>query len=255
MGLNDRVFGPIGWKLTQKTQKYIYRHFSRSRAHNDVLFLNAGYEEDPPMALPLADSDELYRPCIQLYYRTATQADLTDKKVLEVGCGHGGGASFLTRTLHPASYTGLDLNPAGIEFCRSRHTLAGLDFVEGDAEKLPFPDQSFDAVINIESSLLYPRFPRFLAEVARVLRPGGHLLYADVRPRYKIAEWETQLAGAPLRILSQRVINAEVMRGTAKKSTQRLGPYARVVAVIARFRKGPPPATEESYRMYCFTKD
>jgi cyclopropane fatty-acyl-phospholipid synthase-like methyltransferase len=131
MSLNDRVFGPIGWKLTQKTQKYVYRYFSRSRAHNDVLFLNAGYEEDPPMALPLETSDELYRPCIQLYHRTATQADLTSKQLLEVGCGHGGGASYLMRTLHPASYTGLDLNQPGIDFCRKRHTLTGLDFDTG----------------------------------------------------------------------------------------------------------------------------
>ena len=139
------------------------------------------------MALPLAESDEPNRFRIQLYHRTATQADLSGKRVLEVGCGHGGGASYLMRTLHPASYTGLDLNPAGIAFCRKRHNLAGLEFVHGDAENLPFPDQSFDAVINIESSLHYPRFPRFLAEVARVLRPGGHFLYADFRPFFVIA--------------------------------------------------------------------
>ena len=120
---------------------------------------------------------------IQLYHRTATQADLSGKQVLEVSCGHGGGASYLVRTLHPASYTGLDLNPAGIDFCRKRHNLPGLDFVHGDAENLPFADQSFDAVINVEASHVYPHFPRFLAEVARVLRPGGHFLYADFRPR------------------------------------------------------------------------
>ena len=77
-----------------------------------------------------------------------------------------------------------------------------MDFVHGDAEKLPFPDQSFDAVINVESSGAYPHFSRFLAEVARVLRPGGHFLYADLRPANSIAEWEAALAGAPMRMLS-----------------------------------------------------
>ena len=115
------------------------------------------------MALPLAASDEPNRFPIQLYHRTATQVDLTGKQVLEVSCGHGGGASYLVRTLRPASYTGLDLNPAGIDFCRKRHNLPGLDFVQGNAENLPFPDQSFDAVINVEAShLLSPvsPFPR-----------------------------------------------------------------------------------------------
>ena len=59
--------------------------------------------------------------------------------------------------------------------------------MEGNAEKLPFADQSFDAVINVEASHCYPRFPQFLDEVARVLRPGGHFLYTDVRRRKEIA--------------------------------------------------------------------
>ena len=168
------------------------------------------------MAVPLEAPDEPNRYSIQLYHRTASQVDLSSKQVLEVGCGHGGGASYLTRTLKPASYTGLDLNPAGVAFCRERHKLAGLDFVQGDAENLPFPDQSFDAVVNVESSLYYPRFPRFLAEVARVLRPQGHFLYTDIRYREQIADWEAALANAPMAMLSHRVINAEVIREWSK---------------------------------------
>ncbi len=80
---------------------------------DDVVFLNWGYEEDPPMGLPLTPSDEPNRYCIQLYHRTATQTDLSGKKVLEVSCGHGGGGAYLIQTLHPASYTGLDFNPDG----------------------------------------------------------------------------------------------------------------------------------------------
>ena len=142
------------------------------------------------MALPLAPAEEPSRWAIQLYHRVATQVDLSGKQVLEVGCGHGGGASYVMRTLGPKSYTGLDLNPAGIAFCRKRHNLPGLDFVQGDAQSLPFPDQSFGAVINIESSNHYTQLSRFLAEVARVLRPGGHFLYADSQPPDGIAAWE-----------------------------------------------------------------
>ena len=53
------------------------------------------------MGLPLAASDEPNRLGIQLYHRVATQADLNGKQLLEVSCGHGGGASYLTRTLNP----------------------------------------------------------------------------------------------------------------------------------------------------------
>jgi ubiquinone/menaquinone biosynthesis C-methylase UbiE len=90
--------------------------------------------------------------------------------------------------------------------------------VQGDAENLPFDDESFDAVINIEASHLYPQLPRFLAEVARVLRPGGHFLYADLRPGADIAEWEVALADAPIRQLMHADISAEVARGNEKVS-------------------------------------
>jgi ubiquinone/menaquinone biosynthesis C-methylase UbiE len=54
-----------------------------------------------------------------------------------------------------------------------------LKFVQGDAENPQVPDESFDAVVNVEASSLYA-LPRFICEVERVLRPGGFLLYADV---------------------------------------------------------------------------
>src|ERR1700752_2581360 len=82
--------------------KYILP-FGTRQVGDDVVFFNFGYEEDPPMALPLAECDEPNRYCIQLYHVTASQVDLTGKKVLEVSCGAGGGASYVMRNLGPAS--------------------------------------------------------------------------------------------------------------------------------------------------------
>ena len=258
---------PFLLKLLNLRFKYGYRFLSHLLTRDDVLFLNYGYEEDPPMALPLAASDERDRIPIQLYHRTATQVDLSGKKVLEVSCGHGGGASYLMRTLHPASYTGMDLNTVGIEFCRKRHNLPGLDFVQGNAENLPFPDQSFDAVINVEAAINYQDVPRFFSEVARVLRPGGHFLYADIRYAGEIADWEADLANAPMRQLSERVINAEVMRGLEKNRlldqiTRRLPNIAFLRNIASDYAGGPGSLLyhrlengEVSYRLYCLTKD
>jgi ubiquinone/menaquinone biosynthesis C-methylase UbiE len=252
------AFNPLVSKIT-------YRFQTRT-ASSDVVFLNWGYEEMPPMALPLAECDEPSRFAIQLYHRTATQVDLRGKRVLEVGCGHGGGASYLMRTLHPTSYTGLDRNRAAVAYCRKRHNLHGVDFVNGNAEKLPFPDQSFDAVINLESSAAYPHFSRFLTEVARVLRPKGHFLYADLRPRNGIAVWEGALAAAPMRMLSQKDINAQVLLALEKNKP-------RILDLVSRVPKGLQGIGREYsgmegtgfyramqyekylYRMYSFVKD
>lgn len=262
----DRVVRTLNEKLTQYGQKFIYSYASRKLKADDVVFLNYGYEEDPAMEVPLTTSDEPNRFSIQLYHSTAAQADLSGKQVLEIGCGHGGGASYLVRTMRPASYTGLDVNAAGIAYCRQQHNHAGLGFVQGDAQDLPLPDQAFDAVINIESSHLYPRFPRFLEEVARVLRPGGHFLYADARATGDIPEWEAALANAPMRMVSQRDINAEVVRGMEQNLRQwqdvidrvapgflrgRVRDYAPARKAYEDLRKGGV----SDYRMYLFVKD
>ena len=162
-----------------------------------MLFLNYAFETAPPLGLALSPTDEPNRACIQLYHHVATPVDLRGRKVLEVSCGHGGGASYLARTLQPAHYTALDLNRTGIAFCRKRHPLAELDFLEGDARHLMFADHTFDAVLNVEASHCYPDFPGFLAEVSRVLRPGGHFLYADFRFHDGIAAWERALQADP----------------------------------------------------------
>jgi ubiquinone/menaquinone biosynthesis C-methylase UbiE len=258
--LTDRALATLPKrKLQQEVQKRFYSYVTRHAA-DDMLFMNWSYEEDPPMALPLDAADEPNRYPIQLYHRTATQAgDLAGKQVLEVGCGHGGGASYLTRTLGPTSYVGLDLNPAGIEFCRRRHQVPGLEFVQGNAENLPFPTGSFDAVINVESSHCYPHFDRFLSEVRRVLRPGGAFLYADVRQSFQAdvrqsfqcARWEADLAAARgLRIVSERTIDAEVLRGMELNSAQMLAMMESLVPGFLRWwaRDGAPARGSAIYR-------
>lgn len=264
MPLIDHLFaiGPVRkaiWKLW-------YPFLTRRLHGEEVIFLNYAFETDPPLAIPLAPEDELNRACIQLYHHVGTQVNSSGKEVLEVSCGHGGGASYLTQALNPAKYTGLDLNPKGIEFCQKRHLLPGLKFVQGDAQNLPFPDNSFDTVVNVEASHCYPDFPKFLAEVARVLKPGGYFLYTDFRFSDGIAKWEDALENAPLKMKQGRDISADVLRGMEinsarsvalldKKLPKFLHDLGRDFAGVKGSRvynallKG-----ELSYRSYCFLK-
>jgi SAM-dependent methyltransferase len=260
----DHLFS-IG-RIRKAVWQLWYPFLTRKLRGEEVLFLNYAYEENPPMAIPLAPADEPNRACIQLYHHVATQVELRGKNVLEVSCGHGGGASYLTRTVQPENYTALDLNPAGINFCRQRHRIDGLNFVQGDAENLPFESNSFDAVVNVEASHCYPNFTRFLPEVARVLRPGGYFLYADFRFADGIAGWEKAINESPLKILHQRNINAEVVRGMDQNSLRSQDLIARHLPKFlhqlgADFAgvKGSriyKALTSDglSYRSYCFEK-
>jgi SAM-dependent methyltransferase len=260
----DHLFS-VGW-IRKAIWKVWYPLLTRRLQGEEVLFLNYAFEEEPPMSIPLSPADEPNRACIQLYHHVATQVDLRGKNVLEVSCGHGGGASYLTRALQPKNYIALDLNAAGINFCKKRHRVEGLNFVQGDAENLPFEPNTFDAVINVEASHCYPNFPRFLTEVVRVLRPGGYFLYADFRFADRQAEWDKAIADAPLKMLHTRNINAEVQRGMDRNSsrsqdlvTRHLPKFMHSLGADFAGIKGSRVhnalnSGELSYRSYCFEK-
>ena len=170
-------------QLRPRLEKLLWRGFyeAASLRRRDVgaSLMNYGFAPlDGPDAEPGAGEDRFGR---QLYAVVAGAADLAGKDVLDVGCGRGGGSAAVFERFGPRSLTGLDLAKSAIERCRARYGRAGLTFVAGDAEALPFPDETFDAVLSVESSHCYPDVLGFLREVHRVLRPGGVLLMADFR--------------------------------------------------------------------------
>jgi SAM-dependent methyltransferase len=95
--------------------------------------------------------------------------------VLDVACGTGNAALAAARRF--CSVTGVDFVPALLERGRARAAFEGLDveFVEGDAEALPFPDASFDVVLSTFGVMFAPDQATAAAELLRVCRPGGRI--------------------------------------------------------------------------------
>jgi demethylmenaquinone methyltransferase/2-methoxy-6-polyprenyl-1,4-benzoquinol methylase len=89
--------------------------------------------------------------------------------------------------------TGADLDPEQIALARARADDAWpVRFVEADATQLPFADGEFDLVTSSKATHHIPEWEEALAEMCRVLRPGGHLVYADLalpRPLARPAGW------------------------------------------------------------------
>lgn len=121
----------------------------------------------------------------QLYFRALRElplvlGDYAGKTVLEIGSGAGEGLNFLSRAAPGGRFLGVELSPMAVR--RANALLARSDdlrYVQGDAESLPLDDASVDVVISVESSHNYPHPDRFIAEVARVLKPGGYFSYLD----------------------------------------------------------------------------
>ena len=175
--------------------RWWYGRLAKRYTAGDWTFMNYGHVPPYGAALTLDAGDEPDRLCIQLYHRVASATDLAGREVLEVGSGRGGGASFLARYHRPARMTGADFSVQAVALSQQRHAaVPHLAFTVGDAEHLPFPDASFDVVVNVESSHCYGHIDRFFAEAARVLRPGGWFLYTDFRAAADVPAWHAALA-------------------------------------------------------------
>lgn len=214
-----------------------YGYLAGSHRAPEWTFMNFGYAAAPqtePDTVVLAEADEPDRHFIQLYHQVAGAVDLAGCVALEVGSGRGGGSSFIKRYLGPARMVGVDLSKNAVDFSRATHRLDGLEFRVADAENLPFEDCSFDAVINLESSHCYPSFETFLSEVRRVLRPGGHFLYADFREQQNIEAWRKALGSSGLAALRERDITSNVVAALDRDNDRKLDLIHRFIPGILR---------------------
>jgi SAM-dependent methyltransferase len=194
-------------------------------------FMNYGYAPTDGAAaeLLLESADEVNRYSIQLYHHLAHTVNMDGARVLEVGCGRGGGCSYLARYQQPASVLGIDFSAKAIAFCNRVHAVPGLSFQQGDAEALPCQTGTFDIVLNVESSHCYGSVPAFLGEVFRVLRPGGYFLWADLRREDRMEETRRQFEEAGFRHCEERMITPHVLRALELASERKRETIQRLV--------------------------
>lgn len=110
---------------------------------------------------------------------------LEGKRILDVGCGNGDTVLKMAKQVGPeGEAVGVDFSPEGIDKAEKKAIELGLDkvteFRVADAEKLPFQDDYFDAVVSECVVCLTPDKQKVLDEKARVLKPGGKLVMHDV---------------------------------------------------------------------------
>ena len=194
-----------------------YEYISTLDKDANVLFMNYGYADLDPDArrLELLAEDEKHRYAAQLYHHVASAIDWAGLEALEIGAGRGGGACYILRRFGPKSIVGTDLAVRAMHFCNRHYSMPGLSFAVGDAGCLTFPDHSFDVIINVESSLYYPDVERFFGEVARVLKPNGYFLYADMRYIDEVDHWRAQLRNTGLQLLSEENLTLNVIKALA----------------------------------------
>lgn len=197
-------------------------------------------------------------------------------RVLDVACGTG--VVAVTAARLGAAVTGIDLTPALLSVARDNAATAGVavDFREGDCESLPFADASFDVVLSQYGHIFAPRPDVAVAELLRVLTPGGTLAISTWPPELfvgrlfaLVARYQPPPEGvAPPGLWGDPTIVRERL-GTSVRdirfdrdtmlvpslspqhsreaSERTAGP---IVALVARLREQDPPALERFRREY-----
>lgn len=211
--LSGKALQFVFWPVIPSTVRMIVRRRYNALADLDTegkyVFLNYGYAETDGSESP---TDGKQSSSVELYRQVVSSLDLKDKDVVEIGSGRGGGAAYVKQTFQPQSLIGIDLNAKLVRFCNNVHKVPGLEFREGGAEAIPLPDESADVVVNVESSHCYADFPRFVREVHRILRPGGHFAHTDFRDDDKVDAWRESLCASGLEIIHEEDITANVLQ-------------------------------------------
>lgn len=191
------------------------------------------------------------------------------ERVLDVATG--GGHTAFALAPHAAEVVALDLTRPMLEAAQREGTARGLSnisYVEGDAQALPFADQSFDVVTCRHAPHHFPRVQQAVSEWARVLKPGGRLLLIDstspeddeaeavlheieslrdpshVR-NHRISQWSAYLSEAGLRV---SIIREESVFLDIPSWTQRMRTPPESVAVIEQLMREAAPAVRERLR-------
>jgi arsenite methyltransferase len=114
------------------------------------------------------------------------------ERVLDLGCGAGTDSLVAAQMVGPEGHvTGIDMTPEMLEKARASAAAMGVDnveFVESEAERLPFADESFDVVISNGVIDLIPDKDAVFGELFRVVGPGGRIQVADVTIQQPVSE-------------------------------------------------------------------
>lgn len=232
MGLPAKIFVTLirlsPARIQNRMWKWWYQKMAKTNDDSRFRFMNYGFEDGG--GPDLHPSDEVNRLFIQLYSMNLRGAEIEGRDVLEVGSGRGGGASWVAKSLEPRSVVGVDFSSKAVNLCSQWYVNQdNLSFVEGNAEDLPFDDESFDLVYNVESSHCYGDMGAFIEQVHRVLRKGGTFCWTDLRDAETMSLLPEMFESRGFEIVESAIVVDEVLRALDEINEAKIEQIAKQV--------------------------
>lgn len=153
--------------------------------------------------------------------------------VLELGFGHGRTIAAAAKRAPEACFAGIEIAPTAVRSaarrCRALAAAGRLDLRAGDGLPLPWPDGAFDAAFAVHTLYFWPDAARQLAELRRVLRPGGRLVLGfrerteDALARFPAPTYRFYSSEEVRTMLERAGFDAPNVRATTSNAELRLG--------------------------------
>jgi ubiquinone/menaquinone biosynthesis C-methylase UbiE len=195
-------------------------------------FTTVDRQADPRFFIEFLDAGNAHEEIKRMKRIMIDQLDLLDgHSLLDVGSGTGDDVRDLARLVAPRGrVVGLDFSGAMIAEARTRHGQSGLpvEFVQGDAQQLEFPDATFDRCRTERMLMHLDRPERALAEMVRVVRPGGRVVVFDF-------DWDTVFADIPDKATTRKIVRSfsdSMKHGWIGRSLPRLFRAAGLTDVV-----------------------
>lgn len=150
-------------------------------------FMNHGYHPIHKFTEEL-NCESKHESSLYFHLLDFYKKDPSKSKILDIGCGRGGGIYYLNEKYNFLDSHAVDFCEKSIQFCKTYYQNSGITFSVQDALNLNYSHNVFDIIINVESSHCYRSRSLFFDQCFKLLKNDGYFLYTDTIPNKIIAD-------------------------------------------------------------------